>query len=780
MRRGLLVGICFLMVLSSWAQKPQDSSNKARPKIGLVLSGGGAKGFAHIGAIKLLEEVGIKPDYITGTSMGSIVGALYAMGYSVEEMQQISDTTNWDEVLSNTVSLKKITVAEKAYYGTFLTELDVGKTGVSLPGGLIEGQNLLETLSALTQPVHGIQNFLDFPIPFTCVATDIVNGIPVAITSGDITTAIRASMAIPTVFTPVEYDSLLLIDGGWTRNLPVQEAKNMGADIIISVDVGAPLKSKEELQSMISILDQTAWLLSAQDTKKQQEMSDYIIEPELSQFTTFDFGKADTIVTSGYEAALKQRMVFEELAHQIYPTGKNEVEIKKPNFQKIYSISNISVSGCKLTSEKFVKGRLNSLKKDSILMEDIQKEIGLLFGSMYYEKVGFEILSNTDSTQTLHIKVVEDNPAKLKLSFYYDTENSLGLNVNFTLRNILLKNSRLIFDGFVSENPIVGLRYLKYMGVNQKGFYYADVEATKDSRFTGTNLYGQPSDFNYQEFIGNVGIAYTINNSWVFGIETGFLSAKTTPTSNPDSLIKDIKQSQLPIRAIVDLNTLDKAVFPTKGTRFFTAVNYSFDINQKAKLQDGVTSVTPEEVNNALEVDPYFVYQFTVQQYIPLQSKLSLYVDGKMDFATTTNIGFNDYVKVGGVAPILRTGSPFWGLKRNEIGLTQMASVSFGFQWNIMGALYFKGKINYLNSKYPMDFFYSNDDGPTPFIEANDPNKFELKGELLEEVWGYGGELAYNSPVGPIRALVHYSPQTNVAHFFMGIGYNIFKSRGDF
>jgi NTE family protein len=388
-------------------------------------------------------------------------------------------------------------------------------------------------------------------------------------------------------------------------------------------------------------------------------------------------------------------------------------------------------------------------------MEEIEKEIGLLFGSMYYKKVGFDLLPETDSTQVLHVKVVEDNPAKLKLSFYYDTENSLGLNLNLTFRNLLLKNSRLIVDGFISENPILGLKYLKYMGVDQKGFVYLDVEATRDSRFTGTNLYGQPSDFNYQEFLGNVGLAYTINNSWVFSVETGVLAAKAAPTTNPDSLIKDLQQSQVPIRAIANLNTLDKAVFPTKGTRLHAAASYSFDINLKANVQPEITSVTADEVNEALKVDPYFVYQFSVQQYIPVHPKISLYADAKMDFASTTNIGFNDYVKVGGVAPILQTGAPFWGLYRNQIGLSQMASVSVGFQWNVMGALYLKGKINYLNSKYPMTFFSKNEGDPINFNEVNDPYKFELNGAYLEEVFGFGGEVAYSSPIGPLRALVH-------------------------
>ena len=265
-------------------------------------------------------------------------------------------------------------------------------------------------------------------------------------------------MAIPTAFTPVQYDTLLLIDGGWTRNLPVQEAQEMGADIIISIDVGAPLKKKEELNSMISILDQTAWLLSAQDTEKQTKNSDYLVKPKVSSFSTFDFESADTIINLGYMAAKEQSEQFIALANRVYPEGRATREVIKPQANRTFNIKSIKVHGTHLTSDKFVEGRLGLTRKDSISIEEIQKEIGLLYGSMYYKKVSFQIIPGQDSTgQELHVFVVEDNPAKLKMSFYYDTENSLGINLNLTLRNLLLPNSRLIFDGFISESPILVL-----------------------------------------------------------------------------------------------------------------------------------------------------------------------------------------------------------------------------------------------------------------------------------------------------------------------------------
>lgn len=768
--RSLLIAFLLLFSINSYSQSTPKKNAKDRPTIGLVLSGGGAKGFAHIGVIKLLEEVGIVPDYVTGTSMGSIVGGLYSMGYSPKEMQLISDTTNWTAVLSNEVPLTEVTISEKPYYGSFLTELDIKKSGVSLPGGLIEGQNLLELLSVLSRPVHGIDNFHDFPIPFTCVATDIVNGVPVGLSSGNITDAIRASMAIPTAFTPVEYDSLLLIDGGWTRNLPVQEAKDMGADIIISVDVGAPLKTKEELQSMISILDQTAWLLSVRDTEKQIEMSDFVINPPVGTFSTFAFTEADTIIDLGYQEASKYRAKFEELANKIYGDAKPQ-PVEKPFFEEEYLISSIEVNGTKLTSPKFVKGRLLIDEDKPITAQEVAEKIGLLYGSLYYKKIGFQLVPQADSTQKLLVNVVEDNPAKLKLSFYYDSENSIGINLNTTLRNLVLKNSRLIFDFFVSENPILGMKYLKYMGLDQQAFVFGDFRFTRDSDYLWQNLYGQQSGFSYNEIMGNIGAAYTFDNRLMLAGSIGYVGAKAKPTTNADTIVDQWNQNQTPIKATIVYNTFNRAVFPTKGMKIHSYVSYNANINHTARLKPEFSSFSQELADSVTNIDPFFMLRVSVQQYIPLSSKFSLYWDGRLEMGSESRIGFNEFSKVGGVAPILNTAVPFWGLTRNELNISQLGMLSAGFQWNFMDKTYFKAKVNYLNSQYPMEWFHPN---------GNREDTFELYGNTYSELFGFGAELAYDSPIGPLRLVVHKNQYNSNLHVFVGIGYNIYKSDGDF
>ena len=249
----LIKAVCLVFLLFNpicvWKSTAQD-----KPKIGLVLSGGGAKGLAHIGILKSLEEAGITPDYITGTSMGSIMGGLYAIGYSADEIKQIVLEADWDQLLSNKSSLDEVVFEEKDYYNRYINELNFSGFKLELPKGLIEGQKLSNLLSKLTRPVHNIEDFSQLPIPYACVAVDIETGLSVVLNKGSLARSMRASMAIPSVFTPVEIDDKLLVDGGIVRNFPVEENLEMGADYIIGVFVGNQPLKKEEIKLHVRLL----------------------------------------------------------------------------------------------------------------------------------------------------------------------------------------------------------------------------------------------------------------------------------------------------------------------------------------------------------------------------------------------------------------------------------------------------------------------------------------------------------------------------------------------
>jgi len=200
-----------------------------RPKVGLVLSGGGAKGISHVGILQAIDSAGLKIDYVTGTSMGSIIGGLYAIGYSGKEIKKISDNLDWDVILSNKPNYPDISIDEKDEYGKYSVEVGLKGLKPQIATGLLESEELWLKLNELFLPVYNIKDFSKFNIPFKCIATDLSNGNAIVIDKGEIVTALRSSMAIPSVFTAVDYDSTKLVDGGIIRNFPVTDVKEMGA-----------------------------------------------------------------------------------------------------------------------------------------------------------------------------------------------------------------------------------------------------------------------------------------------------------------------------------------------------------------------------------------------------------------------------------------------------------------------------------------------------------------------------------------------------------------------
>jgi NTE family protein len=311
-RRTVLLALLALSSGSAFAQ-PADAQNR-RPKIGLALGGGGARGSAHIGVLKVLEEMRIPIDYIAGTSMGSVVGGLYVTGYSPAELEKIVRKVDWANIFIDSAPRHDIAFRVKSndYLSPPGLTLGFRKGGLALPAGLIAGRKMSFLLNTLTLPVIGIENFDDLSIPYRAVAADARTGEPVRLAHGSLARAIRASMAIPIVFTPVEFEGRLLIDGGEAENLPVQTVRAMGADIVIAVDVASsseiPEEAPKSLGELVGRLIDLPLLRNTQDSRK---LADIVITPDLKGLSSGDFPKAAEIIPRGETAA---RATAEQLA----------------------------------------------------------------------------------------------------------------------------------------------------------------------------------------------------------------------------------------------------------------------------------------------------------------------------------------------------------------------------------------------------------------------------------------------------------------------------------
>ena len=290
------------------AEPPLSHDTHHRPRIGLVLSGGGARGTAHIGVLKVLEQMRVPVDAIAGTSMGAVVGGLYASGLSARDIEKVMTSINWQDAFRDRPPREDLDLRRKEEDETFLVKYHFGlRDGhIVVPKGLIQGQKLSETLRRLTLPVARISDFDELPTPFRAVATDLESGDSVVMRSGDLTSAMRASLSAPGVFAPVEREGRLLVDGGIADNLPMDIARSMGVDVLIVVDVGSTLLPRKQLTSAPVISNQMLSILINRSSQAQLatlSAKDVLIRPELGDASAFDFGSVARVIGAGEKAA---------------------------------------------------------------------------------------------------------------------------------------------------------------------------------------------------------------------------------------------------------------------------------------------------------------------------------------------------------------------------------------------------------------------------------------------------------------------------------------------
>ena len=370
-----------------------NSQNIDKPKIGLVLSGGGAKGIAHIGILHALDSLNIEPDYITGTSMGSIMGALYAIGYSANEIDSIIREANWDYILSDDIPLNEIETNKKHSYDRSLLDFNFsGNLIPKLPSGIVYGQHISEYFSKLTWKAAGINDFNKFEIPYKCISADLISGKPWIFESGDLAIAMRSSMSIPTVFSPVKLDTMLLVDGGVYRNFPVIDAKKMGADILIGSYTGFEQKSSfEELTSLTKILMRTTIFSGIQDIKTQQEMCDYFIEYDLHGLQTKDFKRGNDISDYG-KISMSNSSVLDSLVLLSKKMSKypNTEEIILPERDSII-VSSINTHGLTMLSNEYMISKSGIEIGSKISKEDMTLALNSMMGTLLFEKITYTL-----------------------------------------------------------------------------------------------------------------------------------------------------------------------------------------------------------------------------------------------------------------------------------------------------------------------------------------------------------------------------------------------------
>lgn len=744
----------FALLFPLWGFS-QEQSAPARPKLGLVLSGGGAKGFAHIGVLKVLEEAGLRPDMISGTSMGGIIGGLYSIGYSADTLYQIVRSQNWSRVLSDQIDLNEVLFEEKPFFKNEFLELPLQNGKVAPPSGLIEGQQIEQLLSKLALPVFNQENFSAFPIPFLCVAANVATGEPVVLDSGYLPDALRTTMAIPSVFTVVNRDSQVLVDGGLVRNFPVVELVERGAEVIIGVYTGARSSSQDKLTSFSDILYQSGFLMSIKDAEAQLPYLRLLLEPDLSALGADRFDSYEAIIAAGEQEARKFISVLKHLADSLNALGPVPPKSTLQYLDSIF-IDLIEINGNQFLEGAEILGRSGLEPGAWHTAEDLDYAVRHLYGTNLFRKVNYWLKEEYGQTR-LVLRCKEKLPAVLKTSILYDSYGDGGFLFSLTARNKLLPASRAMFIGQVAENYLFRLNYLKYLGKNQLYSLFSQVSMAKallpnveQGGLVGNEyrLVEIPFEMRLQRRIGN-------NAQISLGLKRDYISLR--PLKGKDAeWVERLRSQSWSASFTTGVNTLNSNVFPTRGIAMHAEFTPALDVQTQLELRKQAIQIPPA-TDSLGQSGPYQKVSFHFSGYFPLHKRGSLKwgVDAGLLFNLKNPL--SDFFLLGGPEPMGSRTTAFLGLAPNELNTSRLISSSAGYQQSLTKRVLLSLDVN------------------AAFISAPFPVSLQTP-KLDTYLMGGGLTLGYRTIAGPVKAtiskpLVSSSWVKNDVRFFLSFGY---------
>jgi NTE family protein len=462
--KTLLIPILILLV--SFSTLAQEGVSQKKPKVGLVLSGGGAKGFAHIGVLKVLDSLNIKIDYIAGTSMGAIIGSLYASGYTGKQLDSIFRSLNFDDIINDNIPRASKTFYERDNSEKYAVNLPFEKFKIKLPSALSRGQNVYNLLAKLMLPVSEIDDFKKLPIPFFCMATDIETGEPVILNKGNLPQCIAASGALPSLFQPVVIGDKILIDGGVTNNYPIEELRAKGMDVIIGVDVQDGLAARENLNSAPDILLQINNYRTINDMKAKAEKTDIYIKPDISNFTVISFSEGKKIISAGETAAL---MFYHDLSLLPKYSRIQRLPLEKVAQDSI-TINDITFVGNNRYTRVYLLGKLKLKPNSTVSYVDFNRGVNNIVATNNFETFQYEFhKSKLTEGYDLKATLIENEITTfLKFGLHYDDLYKSAAMVNLTKKRFLLDNDVASLDLILGDNVRYNFEYLI-----DKGFYWS-------------------------------------------------------------------------------------------------------------------------------------------------------------------------------------------------------------------------------------------------------------------------------------------------------------------
>jgi NTE family protein len=724
----LLVGVFLFSFQNSFAQEQK------RPKIGLVLSGGGAKGFAHIGVLKVIEEAGVKIDYIGGTSMGAVVGGLYASGYNATQIDSIFHKVNFDELLNDYIPRSAKSFYEKRNDETYAITLPFSNFKVGIPQALSKGLYNFNLLSRLTRHVRQVNDFNQLPTPFLCIGTNIETGQQVVLNKGNLAQAMLASAAFPTLFTPIEIDGQLLIDGGVANNFPVDEVKNLGADLIIGVDVQDGLWDKAQLKNATKILVQITNLHSIEQMKNKIKGTDIYITPDIKNFGVLSFDRGREIIQRGEEAAFAAYEKIKILTDDNNYFKKPKLSVLKDSL-KLAQINTTKLS--KFTTD-YVFGKLGFKPNTPITYGHLESGINTLLATENFHSISYSF-KNNERGEALELQLAE-NPiyTYLKLGLHYDELFKSAILVNITHKNTLFKNDLASLDIIFGDNFRYNLDYYVDNGFNFSYGFKSQLsqfnrnitqEITKSILDTGVNQI----NVDYLDLSTRAYVQKGIAQRFLFGagVELKYLHISSKTIANP---IID-KSSYWSGFGYVKYDSFDNKYFPKKGWSFtsdFQSYLFASDYHNDFKP----FSIVKAEFSKAFSLSKAITFKFQGDAGLPIGN------DG---------IPFFNFVLGGYGYNSLNNFKPFFGYDFLSIAANSFIKASGTIDFVFLNKNHLNFSANFANLE--QNLFKSKD-----WISLPNYSGYAL---------GYGLE----TRIGPIEVKYSWSPELTKGYTWFGVGF---------
>lgn len=727
----------------------QDKLAK-EPKVGLVLSGGGAKGLAHIGALKVIDSLGIRIDYIAGTSMGAIIGSLYASGYSGQQLDSIFSGVDFDKLLSDEIPRAAKTFYEREKDEKYIIALPFDKFKVQLPSALSRGQNTFNLLSKLTLHVNEIEDFSKLPIPFFCIATNIETGQPVILDKGNLAQSVKASGAFPSLFQPVIINKQLLIDGGVTNNYPIDELRAKGMDVIIGIDVQDGLANRKNLSSAPAILFQISNFQTLIDMKIKAPKTDIYIKPDITKFNVVSFDDGDLIIKNGEIAAKSKINELDELAKKQIKKRNEFIEPKTPDSLQI---NEVFFKGLDNYTRSYILGKLKLKPNEKISYKRFISGANNLVGTNNFDSFTYKLvpsINNGISGYNLHTEIKDaEKTTFLKFGLHYDGLYNSAFLANITKKKVFFKSDVMSLDLIAGDNVRYNFDY--YI---DKGFYWSVGLSSSYNEFdkgVAASIFLSPIaistsgvnklDIKISDLTNRIFLQTQYKNdlTLMLGAEHKRYKITSETVLSPTSQNKTIfdRSDYVSTFANLSFDSFDNKYYPNEGLYFNSDFNlylYSSDYNN---------NFTQFSI---IKADLGYAYSFTPKFSANINTDAGVKINAQ-------NNRYLDFVLGGYANNFINNFKTFYGYD----------------YLSLSGDSYIKGTIN-------LDYEIFNKNHIT--LAANYANVGDnlfgtnnVEWFSLPDYSGYALGYGVETFLGPIEGKFTFSPETKQTHWFFNLGF---------